>query len=109
MATKIQELLTLEGAKIAVAAAEKKAKEMGLGMNIAVVDASTHLLHFSRMEGAKITSISSMFLHSLLYTKLSIFLLRAFLISQDSHFSSHLIPLESQEQSLSHPCFEGPT
>ncbi|PMD15444.1 ethanolamine utilization protein eutT [Hyaloscypha hepaticicola] len=58
MATKTQELLTLEGAKIAIAAAEKKAKEMGLGMNIAVVDASTHLLHFSRMEGAKITSIS---------------------------------------------------
>jgi hypothetical protein len=63
MATKTQEVLTLEGAKIAVAAAEKKAKEIGVDMNIAVVDASTHLLHFSRMEGAKITSISSMFLH----------------------------------------------
>ncbi|KAE9371075.1 DUF336-domain-containing protein [Stipitochalara longipes BDJ] len=58
MATKTQELLTLQGAKIAVAAAEKKAKEIGVDMNIAVVDASTHLLHFSRMEGAKITSIS---------------------------------------------------
>ena len=56
-------MLTLEGAKIAVAAAEKKAKEIGVDMNIAVIDASTHLLHFSRMEGAKITSISSMFLH----------------------------------------------
>lgn len=51
-------MLTLEGAKIAVAAAEKKAKEIEVDMNIAVVDASTHLLHFSRMEGAKITSIS---------------------------------------------------
>ena len=60
MATKTQELLTLEGAKIAIAAAEKKAKEIGVDMNIAVVDASTHLLHFTRMEGAKITSISSM-------------------------------------------------
>ena len=63
MATKTQELLTLQGAKIAVAAAEKKAKEIGVDMNIAVVDASTHLLHFSRMEGAKITSISSTFSH----------------------------------------------
>ncbi|KAH7370464.1 ethanolamine utilization protein eutT [Rhexocercosporidium sp. MPI-PUGE-AT-0058] len=58
MATKIQEHLTLEGAKIAVAAAEQKAKQIGVDMNIAVVDASTHLLHFSRMSNAKITSIS---------------------------------------------------
>ncbi|CZT07520.1 uncharacterized protein RAG0_12935 [Rhynchosporium agropyri] len=58
MATKTQEHLTLEGAKIAVAAAEKKAKQIGVDMNIAVVDASTHLLHFSRMSNAKITSIS---------------------------------------------------
>ncbi|TAQ91308.1 hypothetical protein B7494_g275 [Chlorociboria aeruginascens] len=58
MATKHQEHLTLEGAKIAVLAAEKKAKEIGVDMNIAVVDASTHLLHFSRMANAKITSIS---------------------------------------------------
>ncbi|KAL2066339.1 hypothetical protein VTL71DRAFT_2410 [Oculimacula yallundae] len=58
MATKTQEQLTLQGAKIAVAAAEKKAKQIGVDMNIAVVDASTHLLHFSRMENAKITSIS---------------------------------------------------
>jgi uncharacterized protein GlcG (DUF336 family) len=60
MATKHQEMLALEGAKIAVAASEKKAKEIGVDMNIAVVDASTHLLHFSRMPNAKITSISSM-------------------------------------------------
>lgn len=59
MATKTQEQLTLEGAKLAVAAAEKKAKQIGVDMNIAVVDASTHLLHFSRMSNAKITSISS--------------------------------------------------
>lgn len=59
MATKAQEQLTLEGAKIAMAASEQKAKQIGVDMNIAVVDASTHLLHFSRMPNAKITSISS--------------------------------------------------
>jgi len=52
------ETLTLEAAKVAVAACEQKARSMNLAMNIAVVDASTHLLHFSRMDGAKITSIS---------------------------------------------------
>jgi hypothetical protein len=106
MATKTQELLTLEGAKIAIAAAEKKAKEMGLGMNIAVVDASTHLLHFSRMEGAKITSISSMFLHFIIVYKIvyfpspSIFDLSRFSFLISPH------PFESKEQSLSHPCFK---
>ena len=58
MATKHIEALTLEGAKIAITASEKKAKEIGVDMNIAIVDASTHLLHFSRMPNAKITSIS---------------------------------------------------
>lgn len=58
MATKQVEFLTLEGAKLAIAASEKKAKEIGVDMNIAVVDGSTHLLHFSRMANAKITSIS---------------------------------------------------
>lgn len=73
MATKHQEMLTLEGAKIAIAASEKKAKEIGVDMNIAVVDASTHLLHFSRMPKAKITSISSMLIHfySFLYSLIS--------------------------------------
>jgi hypothetical protein len=70
MATKNQELLTLEGAKIAVAAAEKKAREIGVDMNIAVVDASTHLLHFSRMTNAKITSISSKFFLSLFFEEI---------------------------------------
>ena len=58
MATKTSESLTLAGARIAIAAAEAKAREIGVDMNIAIVDASTHLLHFSRMPGAKITSIS---------------------------------------------------
>jgi len=52
------ETLTLEAAKVAVEACEAKARSMGIPMNIAVTDASTHLLHFSRMDGAKITSIS---------------------------------------------------
>jgi uncharacterized protein GlcG (DUF336 family) len=61
MATKTTEQLTLHGAKLAIAAAQQKAKEIGVPMNIAVVDAGTHLLAFERMEGAKITSISSMY------------------------------------------------
>jgi uncharacterized protein GlcG (DUF336 family) len=55
--TKTLETLTLPGARIALAAAEAKATSMGLDMNIAIVDASTHLLAFSRMPNAKITSI----------------------------------------------------
>jgi len=58
MATKKIEALTLEGAKIAIAASEKKAQEIGVDMNIAIVDQATHLLHFSRMPNAKVTSIS---------------------------------------------------
>lgn len=50
--------LTLEAAQVAVAACEAKAKAIGVPMNIAVVDNATHLLHFSRMDGAKITSIN---------------------------------------------------
>ena len=53
------ETLNLEGAKIIAAAAEAQAKSLGLGMNIAVVDASTHLLHFIRTPNAKITSINT--------------------------------------------------
>ena len=43
-----QEQLTLEGARRATAACEKKALEIGVPMNIAVVDASLHLLSFTR-------------------------------------------------------------
>lgn len=49
--------LTLEGAKIMLQAAEAKAREIGVDMDIAVVDAGTNLLCFHRMDGAKITSI----------------------------------------------------
>jgi uncharacterized protein GlcG (DUF336 family) len=49
--------LTLSGAKLMLQAAERKAKEMGLAMDIAVCDDGGNLLAFHRMDGAKITSI----------------------------------------------------
>lgn len=49
--------LTLEGARAILAAAEKKAVEIKVPMNIAVVDEGAHLLAFARMDGAKLSSI----------------------------------------------------
>lgn len=49
--------LTLEGARAILAAAEKKAHEIGVPQNIAVVDEGGHLLVFARMDGAKLSSI----------------------------------------------------
>lgn len=49
--------LSLEGAKVMMEAAERKALEIGVAMDIAIVDAGTNLLCFHRMDGAKITSI----------------------------------------------------
>jgi len=49
--------LTLEGAKAVLAAAERRATEIGVPMNIAVVDDGGHLLAFSRMDGAKLSSV----------------------------------------------------
>jgi len=49
--------LTLAGAKTVLAGAEAKAKEIGVDMDIAVVDDGGNLLAFSRMDRAKITSI----------------------------------------------------
>jgi len=49
--------LTLEGAKTVLAAAEKRAIEIGVPMNIAVVDDGGHLMAFSRMDGAKLSSV----------------------------------------------------
>lgn len=45
--------LTLAGAEHAMAAALKKAEEMKLKVNITIVDDGGHLLHFSRMDGAR--------------------------------------------------------
>jgi uncharacterized protein GlcG (DUF336 family) len=58
MSTKFVPVLTLEGARAALAAAEQRAHEIRIPMNIAIVDASCHLISFTRMEGAKLTSIA---------------------------------------------------
>ena len=50
-------MITLEAAKGIVSAAEQKAQEMGLPMNIAVVDAGRNLVAFHRMDGAWVASI----------------------------------------------------
>ncbi|MFE2601053.1 heme-binding protein [Streptomyces sp. NPDC059396] len=49
--------LTLQEAMDRTAAGIAKATEMGVPMNIAVVDAGGHLLYFSRMEDAWLGSI----------------------------------------------------
>jgi len=50
--------LTLEGARAILAAAERRAIEIKVPMNIAVVDDGAHLLAFARMDGAKPASIA---------------------------------------------------
>lgn len=49
--------LTLEGARAILAAAEKRAREITVPQNIAVVDEGGHLLVFARMDGAKLSSV----------------------------------------------------
>lgn len=49
--------LTLDDARIIMAAAEQKAREIGVDMDIAVTDDSGALLMFHRMDNARITSI----------------------------------------------------
>ncbi|WP_434761382.1 GlcG/HbpS family heme-binding protein [Enemella sp. A6] len=44
--------LTLDGARIALAAAAKKSAEMGLAVNVAIADTGGHLLAFERHDGA---------------------------------------------------------
>lgn len=51
--------LTLAGARKAIAAAEAKAAEMKLKVNIAVVDDGGHLLAFARMDGARPASAAT--------------------------------------------------
>ncbi len=50
--------LTLEGARAALEAAERRAREIDVPMNIAVVDDGGHLLAFVRMDGAKLSSVA---------------------------------------------------
>ena len=49
--------ITLEQAKAAVSAAHKKAEELGVKMNIAIVDAGANLKGFMRMDNAWLGSI----------------------------------------------------
>jgi uncharacterized protein GlcG (DUF336 family) len=49
--------LTLEGACVALEGAMAKADEIGVPMDIAVVDDGGVLLAFCRMDGAKLTSV----------------------------------------------------
>src|SRR5947207_15291227 len=48
----------LDRARQVVAAAEAEAKKRNWKMNIAVVDTNGELVHFSRMEGAQIASVT---------------------------------------------------
>lgn len=49
--------LTLEGAQVILAAAQARAAEIKVPMDIAVVDDGGHLLAFARMDGAKLSSV----------------------------------------------------
>jgi len=50
--------LTLEGARAVLAAAQRRAEEIRVPMDIAIVDDGAHLLLFERMDGAKPSSIA---------------------------------------------------
>jgi uncharacterized protein GlcG (DUF336 family) len=50
-------MITLERARGVIAAAERKAQEIGQPMNIAVVDAGGNLVSHARMDGAWLGSI----------------------------------------------------
>ena len=49
--------LTLDDARIMMAAAEAKAREIGVDMDIAITDDGGNLLMFHRMDGARLTSV----------------------------------------------------
>jgi glc operon protein GlcG len=49
--------LTLEGAQLVLAAAQGRAAEIKVPMDVAVVDDGGHLLAFARMDGAKLSSV----------------------------------------------------
>jgi len=49
--------LTLEGAQLVLAAAQARAAEIRVPMDIAIVDDGGHLLAFARMDGAKLSSV----------------------------------------------------
>ena len=49
--------ITLKQAESAIEAAKKKASQMGVLMNIAIVDSGTNLVAFAKMDGAWLGSI----------------------------------------------------
>jgi len=49
--------LTLQGARLIMAAAARRAAALSVAMDIAVVDDGGHLLAFNRMDGAKLSSV----------------------------------------------------
>ncbi|UVI32967.1 GlcG/HbpS family heme-binding protein [Paenibacillus spongiae] len=50
--------LTLDAAKMLIAAGERKARELGLSADIAVVDDGANLIAFHRMDNARIAGIN---------------------------------------------------
>lgn len=52
-----QPLISIESAQAVIAAAEAKAAEIGVPVNVAVLDAGAHLKAFGRMDGAVLGSI----------------------------------------------------
>lgn len=50
--------LTLEDCRIMMAGAEQKAREIGVDMDIAIVDDGGNLILFQRMDNARVTSIT---------------------------------------------------
>jgi glc operon protein GlcG len=50
--------LTLEGARAVLAAAQRRAVEINVPMDVAVVDDGGHLMTFERMDGARPSSIA---------------------------------------------------
>lgn len=49
--------LSHAASKLISAACAQKSAQIGVPMNIAIVDSTLHLLHFERLPGAKLTSI----------------------------------------------------
>jgi glc operon protein GlcG len=58
LVTRSHAKLTLEGARAVLAAGQRRADEIKVPMNIAVVDDGGHLLAFERMDGAKPASVA---------------------------------------------------
>lgn len=58
LVTRNRPRLTLEGARAVLAAAQRRAEEISVPMDIAIVDDGGHLILFERMDGAKPSSIA---------------------------------------------------